>query len=156
MFLIVHNPLLINRLIIHLSGRSLIFFGHSFFSIFDWSDNFRVINYDTLLLLNVQHLFNNFFLWLNIFFSNSSATWNSDWNVSAYDLIIYYRGVHNFLCVYGSFYFSSSNDWSLDNALFDDWLGYDFLGNYGLWNNSSLYDGLWIYFLGLGYLGSWI
>ena len=156
LFFIVYYFLLVNWLIIHFSRWGLIFFGNGFFSVLSRSYNFRMINNCSILLLNIENLFDYSFLGLNIFLSYCSSSWNSDRNWSSDYLIVDYGSIHNFFCINWSFDFCSSYNRCLNNPLFDDRLRDNFLSYDGLWNYSSLDDWLRNDFLSLCNVWSWI
>lgn len=155
-FLIINDSFFINRLIVNFSWWSLVFFSNKFFSIFSWSNNFRMVDNFSFLLLNIQNLFNYFFSWLNVFFSDCGSSRNSYWNRSSYCLIINYRSIFNLFGINRSIDFLSSDNWSLNNFLFDNRLWYNFSSDDRLRNNSSFDKWLRNDLLSLNYLRFWI
>lgn len=155
-FLIVDDAFFINWLVINFSGWSLIFFSDKFFSILGRSNNLWVVDNFPFLLLNIQYLFNNFFSRLDVFFSNSSSSGDSDGNWSSDSLSINNGSILNLFSVDRSIDFLSSNNRSLNDSLSDDGLWNNFPGNDGLRNNSSFHKRLRNDFLSLNYLWFWI
>lgn len=86
LLLIIYNLFLIDRLIINFSLRSLIFLSYYFFSVICRIHHLGMVYNLTILLLNIQLLFNNVFLRLNISLSNSGSSWNSNRNLPAHSL----------------------------------------------------------------------
>ena len=144
--------MLIDWLKVYFSRRCLIFFSNCFFCILCWPHNIRVVYDLPLTLLYIQNLFNYFFLWLNISFSNSGTTRDSYRNLSCCYLVVHYRWIYYLFGIHRSSYLCSSNDWSLYYSLSYYRLRNNFLCNYRLRNNFPFDKWLRNNFLGLSYL----
>lgn len=149
LFLIINYLFFINWLEIYFSWWSLIIFSNCFFSIFNWFYNLWMIYNLRFRFLNIKNLLNNMFLWLDISFSNSGSSRNSNRNTSSNNLLINNRFVLNIFSINRSVNSSFFNNWCLYNFLFDDRLcynffGYDWLTNYLSFNNWLGYQFLWL------------
>lgn len=147
--LVVNNLFFINRLVVNFSWWGLIIFGNSLFVVLNRSYDFWMINDLRVSLLNVQGFLNSLYRWLLISLSNSSSSWNGNWNRSIDDLVFSLSWLSDLFSVNWFRNFSLVNDWSLNDLLFDDWLGNNFSGDDWLRNNflfnnrlRSLFDGL--------------
>lgn len=132
----------VNRLIVDLSGWSFVFLCSNLFSIFSFLYYLRMINDLALLSNHAQVLLNDMFLWLDVSFSDSGSSRNSNWNCSSGSLSISDCILSYFFSVNRSSHSFLSDNWCLNNSLFDDGLRNNLFSDDWLRNNCSLDDWL--------------
>lgn len=137
-FFIINNHFFIDWLIVYFSRRGLILFIDNFFTILNRSDYFLMINNFRFFLLKIDDFFDNFFIWLNVSFSNSCGSWNWNWYISAKTLIVNNCRLSNLFGVNRSLNICSSYNRGLNNLLSNDRLWNDFSSDNWLRNNFLL------------------